>query len=97
LAWVNVALIDYKSRLRWGEKKLYCWPTGSSFEEELNPIGGIMTNPDTHDAPFLILKFRDYNQTPVVYPSMDVVCECLCVCSVCMCSLICGCMHTCVG
>ena len=36
-------------------------------------IGGVMTNPDTHDAPFLILKFRDYNNVPVVYPPMDKV------------------------
>ena len=60
-----------------------------------------MTNPETHDAPFLILKFRDYNQTPVVYPSMDMVCVCTCACvyvHVCVCAYacICACTRVCV-
>ena len=76
LAWVNIALIDYKNRLRSGEKKLYCWPAGNniSLEEDLNLIGGVTTNPDTHDAPYLVLKFRDYNSVPIVYPPMEKVC-----------------------
>ena len=76
LAWVNIALIDYKNRLRSGEKKLYCWPAGNniSLEEDLNLIGGVTTNPDTHDAPYLVLKFRDYANVPIVYPPMEKVC-----------------------
>jgi len=62
--------------LRSGERKLYCWPASNALEEDLNLIGGVMTNPDTHDAAYLILKFRDYGNVPVVYPPMETVCVC---------------------
>ena len=53
---------------------MYCWPAANiTLEEDLNLIGGVTTNPDTHDAPYLVLKFRDYANVPIVYPPMEKV------------------------
>ncbi|XP_015785268.1 phosphatidylinositol 4,5-bisphosphate 3-kinase catalytic subunit alpha isoform [Tetranychus urticae] len=71
LAWGNISLFDYKSRLLVERKILHLWPVPKDFTELLNPLGylGLNTN---KDSPGLEIELTWY-QAPVIYPPETII------------------------
>lgn len=77
VAWVNQPLFDYKNFFRFGTITLPCWPASPEdpLEDLLNPIGTVLLNPNTQDSPSIMLNFKEYAASPIMYPDLEKVLE----------------------
>ena len=41
----------------------------------LCPRGTVVTNPNAADAPSIMIQFKEYSSSPIIYPSLDKVLE----------------------
>nr|ANF99566.1 phosphatidylinositol-4,5-bisphosphate 3-kinase [Haliotis diversicolor] len=79
VAWVNVAVFDFRSRLTRGDRNLPMWPWTDEMqtEEFLYPIGSVTPNAQGNEATTLLIKFPDFNmKNNIRYPAFDKVLEC---------------------
>ncbi|XP_021346813.1 phosphatidylinositol 4,5-bisphosphate 3-kinase catalytic subunit delta isoform-like [Mizuhopecten yessoensis] len=78
IAWVNVPLFNYKSRLMRGEYKFSMWGRSDhqQQDESFYPIGTVFQNPD-EDATVLAITVPNFNRAvPIVFPSDKEVLQC---------------------
>ncbi|XP_071110471.1 phosphatidylinositol 4,5-bisphosphate 3-kinase catalytic subunit beta isoform-like isoform X1 [Haliotis cracherodii] len=74
VAWVNVAVFDFRSRLTRGDRNLPMWPWTDEMqtEEFLYPIGSVTPNAQGNEATTLLIKFPDFNmKNNIRYPAFD--------------------------
>lgn len=73
IAWVNIPVFDFRSRLLMGEHKLPMWPVTAElqlWETGCYPLGSVSLNP--HNTITLTVYFSDYNRAPpLIYPPDD--------------------------
>ncbi|XP_045207446.2 phosphatidylinositol 4,5-bisphosphate 3-kinase catalytic subunit beta isoform-like isoform X2 [Mercenaria mercenaria] len=78
IAWVNIPVFDFRSRLLVGEHKLAMWPVTAELQLEETgcyPLGSVSLNP--HNTIMLTVYFSDYNRNPpIVFPSDEKINEC---------------------
>ncbi|XP_041378103.1 phosphatidylinositol 4,5-bisphosphate 3-kinase catalytic subunit beta isoform-like isoform X2 [Gigantopelta aegis] len=78
IAWVNVAVFDFRSHLMRGEREIPMWPITDDLqmEEGCYPIGSVSPNPWGSDGVKLIINFPDFNiKQHITYPAFDKVLE----------------------
>ncbi|XP_060599403.1 phosphatidylinositol 4,5-bisphosphate 3-kinase catalytic subunit beta isoform-like, partial [Ruditapes philippinarum] len=77
IAWVNIPVFDFRSRLLVGEHKLAMWPVTAELQLEETgcyPLGSVSLNP--HSTIALTVKFSEYNRSPpIVFPSDEKINE----------------------
>ncbi|XP_064610271.1 phosphatidylinositol 4,5-bisphosphate 3-kinase catalytic subunit delta isoform-like [Liolophura sinensis] len=75
VAWGNIPMFDWRSRLQRGERVLYMWPVTDDMqfvETVCNPIGTVAPNPQGEKGTKLRVKFSDYGiKGTIVFPSFD--------------------------
>ncbi|KAK3609253.1 hypothetical protein CHS0354_006178 [Potamilus streckersoni] len=78
VAWGNIPVFDFRSRLQQGEQYLQMWPVTADlqFEESgLYSIGTVAVNP--HSVITLVLNFPDYGRKPpIIFPPEEIVIQC---------------------
>lgn len=78
LAWVNIPVFDFKSRLLVGRKELPMWLVTEELrmnETGCHPLGTI--SPNYHSNIKITLLFSEYNRSPpIVFPTYDKISEC---------------------
>ena len=79
IAWVNMNVFDYASKLQTGRSILYGWPVEEELEECVNYMGSTMLNPSTSECVVLEVDCSIPNLSPslrrasrpIMYPSID--------------------------
>ncbi|XP_069119879.1 phosphatidylinositol 4,5-bisphosphate 3-kinase catalytic subunit beta isoform-like [Argopecten irradians] len=77
IAWVNVPLFNYKSRLMRGEYKFSMWGRSDHQQQDENfyPMGTVSQNPE--DATVIAITVPNFNRAvPIVFPSDKEVLQC---------------------
>ncbi|XP_065568407.1 phosphatidylinositol 4,5-bisphosphate 3-kinase catalytic subunit alpha isoform-like [Artemia franciscana] len=70
IAWCNVSMFDYRSRLLSGKMSFHLWPAPKGYNELLYPLGITGSNPNTETS--LEIEFDKFSH-PVVYPDMATI------------------------
>ncbi|XP_074594657.1 phosphatidylinositol 4,5-bisphosphate 3-kinase catalytic subunit alpha isoform-like [Brevipalpus obovatus] len=73
LAYGNLPLFDYKSRLLTGRRTIHLWPVPKDLIDLLNPLGVLGSNCNL-DSTGLEIEFPQY-PTPVIYPPTELILE----------------------
>ena len=69
IAWINLSMVDFRSRLRTGSMLLHCWNIFEDNENGVNPIPeGVVSENGNPSAITLKIAFDDY-MYPVVVPA----------------------------
>ncbi|WAR06098.1 PK3CA-like protein [Mya arenaria] len=78
IAWVNLPVFDFRSRLLLGEQTLAMWPVTAELQLEETgcyPLGSVSLNP--HGTMTLTVNFSDYNRSPpIVFPPDNKIMDC---------------------
>ncbi|XP_052246481.1 phosphatidylinositol 4,5-bisphosphate 3-kinase catalytic subunit delta isoform-like isoform X2 [Dreissena polymorpha] len=82
IAWVNLPVFDFRSRLLVGEQTYYMWPVTAELQLEETgcyPLGSVSLNP--HGTIAITVIFSDYGTSPpIFYPCDDKIIECAADC-----------------
>ena len=80
VAWVNMTVFDYTSKLQTGLFTLYAWPIEEELQESVHYMGSTVLNPSTTQCVCLEIDISLPNlpsnvprDRPVMYPSMKEV------------------------
>lgn len=79
VAWVNMTVFDYASKLQSGSVTLYAWPIQTELEESINYMGSTTLNPSTTECVSLGIEIPPpplpphipNRGKPIMYPSYD--------------------------
>ncbi|KAJ8947735.1 hypothetical protein NQ318_017997 [Aromia moschata] len=79
LAWANTSVYDFKGQLKSGAMTLYMWPyvEDMNSEELLNPLGTVVSNPNTEYSTTITLDIQSYAKDQTfLFPSLETMVSC---------------------
>lgn len=69
IGWVNLPLIDFRSRLKTGKRTLNCWPVEEEAEDAVVPLpDGVVSEDSSHSCVLLKIELDEF-MFPVLVPS----------------------------
>ena len=77
VAWVNMTIFDYASKLQTGRVTLHAWPIVTELEEAVHYMGSAVLNSSTSECVTLdieipVPQLQPFNKgKPIMYPSYD--------------------------